>query len=180
MSSLLITRVAATALVRVADEVIEPNTGFSAATVGRHLAQQVDEYVHGHGLGYYPPPDYFLAQGSAVDRALLTLVDELAAYCAAYSRRELRRRLSRAFSTIQIAHISATSYTMPRVRVRQKDRLEQLARHYAPNELRVELQLGSIEKEHHEGIEVLAQQRLQRWAGPAFETLDVLACQRLS
>lgn len=180
MNSLSITRIAVTTLVRVADEVVEPNTGFSAFTVGRHLARQVDTCVQQSGLGYYPPADYFRSQGHGVDLALLALVDELAAFCAAYSRRELRRRLSRVFSAIQINHISATSYTMPRVRLRQSDRLEGLARHYAPNELRVEMQLSSIEKERYYGIEVMAQQRVDRWAAPAFESLSVIACQRMS
>ena len=44
---------------------------------------------------------------------------------------------------MQIAQLSVQAYAMPRVRRRQLDRLTALARHYAPDMLRAELQLSS-------------------------------------
>lgn len=179
MTTLNFARIAVTVTVRVGDDVVEPNTGFSAQAVGHSAAAQVDEHVRNSGLGYYPAIDFYRDEPTAVDPALLDLLDELAGYCAAYARSELRRRLRRVFSVVEIGHMAAIAYTMPRVRRSQPDRLERLAAHYAPHELRCELLVTVIEKQLYAGLEQAAGQRLLQWAGPAFEQVTVVECRLL-
>ncbi len=179
MTTLHFARVAATVAVCVGDDLVEANTGFSALAVGRSLALQVDEHVRAAGLGYYPALDYVRAQPGAVDPALLDLVDELAGFCAAYARTELRRRLRRVFSAVEVEQIIASAYGLPRVRCSQQDRIERLAAHYAPYELRCELAVTAIDKQPEEGLAQAVDRRLQQWAGPAFAQLSVITCRHL-
>jgi len=173
--ALHVARVECRVALTVPDEVVEPNMGYVSAALGMALAQQVDGYVRSRGLGYYPAFDYFRAQPDAVDPALLSLIDEVAAFCAAYARRELRRRLSGAFSNVQVAQTQCTAYAMPRARPNQSDGPKALALHFSPNRLRLDLILSSIHKGQAEGIEELTVKRLTQWVRAPFERFELLS-----
>ena len=171
--------VAASLTVTVPQEVVEQNVGYLPWVLGENLAGQVDAYVMEQGLGYYPALDYFRDHPEAVDPALLILIDEVATFCATYARRELRRRLSRAFSTVKIEQAQVTAYTMPRVRPSRSGAPAGLAAHYTPATLKMELLLSSIQKGSFDGLEKLSLDKLVRWGREPFETFQVNGSQLL-
>lgn len=165
--------VAASLTLTVPETVLEQNVGYLPWVLGENLAGQVDATVMEQGLGYYPALDFFRDQPEAVDPALLVLIDEIATYCAAYARRELRRRLSRAFSSVQVEQAQCTAYTMPRVRPSRSGAPAGLAEHYSPNSLKMELLLSSIQRGSFEGLEELTLNKLLRWGREPFERFQI-------
>jgi hypothetical protein len=103
--SVEVVTIASSLTVTVPEEVVEAQLGYLPWVLGENLAGQVDTYVMEERLGYYPALDYFRDRPEAVDQALLQLIDEVATFCASYARRELRRRLSRVFSNVQIEQL---------------------------------------------------------------------------
>lgn len=171
--------VAASLTVAVPETVVEPNTGYLPWVLGENLAGQVDSYVMEQGLGYYPALDYFRELSEVVDPALLLLIDEIAIFCASFARRELRRRLSRAFSNVQIEQVQCTAYTMPHIRPSRSGSPAGLAEHYSPNTLKVQLLLSSIQKQSFDGIEELTLNKLMQWGREPFEAFQVNGSQLL-
>lgn len=165
--------VAASLTVSVPETVVEPNMGYLPWVLGENLAGQVDAWVMEQGMGYYPALDFFRDHPEAVDPALLMLIDEVAIFCADFARRELRRRLSRAFSSVQVEQAQCTAYTMPRVRPTRSGAPAGLAEHYSPNTLKMELLLSSIQKGAFEGLEELTLNKLMRWGREPFEAFQV-------
>jgi len=166
--------------VRVGDDVVEPNLGYLPWVLGENLAGQVDSWVMEQRLGYYPALDYFRDKPQAVDPALLQLIDEMARFGEEYTRRELRRRLRGGFSHVDVERIQVEAYAMPRILPSQPKSPEELAKHYAPATFRVELLLGMIQRGEVERIERLVMQRIQQWAKPAFQTLELVTTRLLS
>jgi hypothetical protein len=172
--SIEVVTVAASLTVTVPETVVEPNTGYLPWVLGENLAGQVDAYVMEEGLGYYPALDFFRDLPEVVDPALLLLIDEIAIFCANYARRELRRRLSRAFSSVQIEQAQCTAYTMPRLRPTRSGAPSGLAEHYSPNTLKMQLLLSSIQKGGaFEGLEELTLNKLMRWGRDPFEVFQI-------
>ncbi len=172
--------VAAALTATIPQEVVELNTGYLPWVLGDNLAGQVDAYVMEQHLGYYPALDFFRDQPEVVDTALLTLIDEIAIFCAEYARRELRHRLAGAFTSIQIEQIQCTAYTMPRVRPNRSGAPEALALHYSPDTLKVELLLRMLRDESQEGVETLVLNRLTQWGREPFSRFQANGAHQLS
>lgn len=171
--------IASSLTVSVPEEAVEAQVGYLPWVLGENLAGQVDTHVMEERLGYYPALDYFRDQPEAVDQALLQLIDEVATFCASYARRELNRRLSRVFSNVQIEQLQCTAYTMPRMRPNRSNGPMELAEHYAPNTLKVELLLSSIQKERFAGEEKMAMDKLSRFAREPFAHFQLNGAKRL-
>lgn len=171
--------VAASLTVTVSQEVVEQHTGYLPWVLGDNLAGMVDAYVMEQRLGYYPALDYFRDQPQAVDPALLILIDEIAIFSADYARRELRHRLARAFSSVELEQVYCTAYTMPRARPSHSNAPEELAAHYSPDTLKVELLLRMVGDECLEGIETLALNRLTQWGREPFSHFVANGAQQL-
>lgn len=172
--------VAVSLTVTVPETVVEQNVGYLPWVLGENLAGQVDAWVMEQGLGYYPALDFFRDQPEAVDPALLLLIDEIAIFCAAYARRELRRRLSLAFSSVQVEQAQCTAYTMPRMRPARSGAPGGLAQHYSPATLKMQLLLSSIQKgDAFEGLEELTLNKLMRWGREPFEAFQINGSQLL-
>lgn len=172
-----VSRTAVVVEATVADELVEQNMGYLPWVLGENLAEQVQAHVERHGTGYYPALDYFRTLPESVDPALITLTDEVVRFCGDYARRELRRRLSHAFSKIAVEKIQSTAYSMPRVRPAQGGARQRLARHYSPNVIRLDVVLSRVGAEapaDPDPARSAAQQVLQQ-GHPAFESLDVLS-----
>jgi hypothetical protein len=177
-----ISRVVVTVETCVADALVEQNMGYLPWVLGENLAEQVLQYVEREGTGYFPAMDFFRTQPDAVDPALLGLIDEVARFCGDYARRELRRRLSRAFSNIGVGQEQCVAYGMPRVRPSQPNARERLARHYSPNVVKLELVLSNIEKQARPNPDPAgtAVQKVLNWARTPFESLEVVGSRALS
>jgi hypothetical protein len=177
---LLIHTAEATLILDIEEAVIEQQLGYLPWVLGENLAGQVDAWVMEQGLGYYPALDYFRALPEAVDPALIELIDQVALFCADLSRRELTRSLQRAFSRVQVGHQQCMAYTMPRARPSRGGAPEALARHYAPNTLKLQIQLSTVQRSEFDGAEQLALDKLRRWGSPGFSRFEILASRTLS
>jgi hypothetical protein len=152
----------------VPEEVVEQQVGYLPWVLGENLAGQVDSYVMEEHLGYYPALDYFREFPRVVDPALIHLIDEVATFCANYARRELRQRLSRLFSRVQVEQLQCTAYTMPRMRPHRSNGPMELAQHYSPDTLKMELLLSAIQKAHFEGEERMVLEKVSRFGREPF------------
>ncbi len=177
--SIEVVTIASSLTVSVPEEVVEAQVGYLPWVLGENLAGQVDTYVMEERMGYYPALDYFRDQPEAVDPALLSLIDEVANFCASYVWRELRRRLARVFSSAQIEQLQCTAYTMPRMRPNRSNGPMELAQHYAPDTLKVELLLSSIQKERFAGEEKMAMDKLSRFAREPFAQFQLNGAKHL-
>lgn len=171
--------IAASLTVSVPEELVERETGYLPWVLGENLAGQVDTYVMEEHLGYYPALDFFRDYPLAVDPALLRHLDEVADFCDSFARRELQQRLARLFSNMQIEQLQSTAYTMPRMRPNRSNGPMELAQHYSPNTLKIELLLSSIQKGHFEGEERMALQKVSRFARAPFSLFQLNGAQRL-
>jgi hypothetical protein len=165
--------IASSVTVSVPEEVVEAQVGYLPWVLGENLAGQVDTYVMEERLGYYPALDYFRDHPEAVDPALLHLIDEVATFCANYARHEVRRRLARVFSNVQIEQLQCTAYTMPRMRPNRNNGPMELAQHYTPDTLKMELLLSSIQKERFEGEEKMAMDKISRLVREPFSRFQI-------
>jgi len=172
-SKIEVITISASVTVTVAQEVVEQNTGYLPWVLGDNLAGMVDAYVMEQGLGYYPALDYFRDRPEAVDPALLVLIDQIAIFSSEYARRELRHRLSRAFSNVKVEQVQCTAYTLPQVRPSRNGAPEGLAEHYSPNTLRIELLLSTIQKEMFDGLEEMTLSKLNHWGREPFERFRI-------
>lgn len=171
--------IASSLTVSVPEEVVEAQVGYLPWVLGENLAGQVDTWVMEERLGYYPALDYFRGIPEAVDQALLHLIDEVATFCANYARRELRNRLSRVFSNVQIEQLQCTAYTMPRMRPNRSNGPMELAQHYTPDTLKMELLLSSIQRGHFEGEERMAMDKVSRFAREPFSRFQLNSAKRM-
>lgn len=175
---LQVLRFAVVLTANVPDGVVEANTGYVPWVLGENLGGQVDAWVMEQGLGYYPAMDFFRDRPAAVDPALLLLIDEVSTWCTAYAEREIRRRLSRAFSNVQVTQVRATAFGLPHVRPSRDGAPAALASHYAPNRLKAELLLGSIQKGEAD-VEPLIRRQLNQWLRGPFEQLEIGSLRQL-
>ncbi len=165
--------------VTVSQELVEQNTGYLPWVLGDNLAGLVDTYVSEQGLGYYPALDYFRDMSQVVDPFLLSLIDEIAIFSAEYAQRELRHRLASAFSAVKIGKIHCLAYTMPKVRPNRSDAPNELARHFSPDTLKVELLLDIVHDETVDNFEAMALNRLTKWGREPFVSFCANTAQRL-
>jgi hypothetical protein len=171
--------IAASLTVSVPEEVVERELGNLPWVLGDNLAGHVDTYVMEEHLGYYPALDYFREYPEVVDPALLVLIDEVASFCANFVRRELRSRLEPVFSSVQIERMQCTAYTMPRMRPNRSNGPMDLARHYSPGTVKIELLLSSIQKGHFDGEEHMVMDKLSRLAREPFSSFQIHSTQRM-
>ena len=170
----LIQRVEVGLLVSIPETVVEANLGYLPWLLGENLAGMVDGYVMEQGLGYFPALDFFRNHPEVVDPNLLLLIDEVARYCVEYTQGELRRRLTHAFSHVQVEHPQCTAFSMPRVRPSQPQSPQALAEHYSPNRVKLVLILSSIQRRPIEAIDELALHKVSRNARGAFDDFKLL------
>lgn len=166
--------VAVGVVVQVDDELVEQNIGYLPWVLGENLAGQIDAFVSETGLGYYPALDYFRLKPDVVDPALIALTDQVAAFCGEYSRRELRRRLSAEFAAVKLQRLQCMAYTMPRVRPSRGNAPGDLAGHYSPNTMKLDLVLQAALNGDVAASESRAVQTLISLARELFEQFEVL------
>ena len=157
----------------VPEGVVEANVGYLPWVLGENLAGQVDAWVMEERFGYYPALEFFRGRQQVVDPALLLLIDEVVRYCTLYLKRESRRRLSRAFSAVDVLQARSTAYGLPHVRPSRGGAPSELAQHYAPNRIKADLVLSSIQKGDFDQAESLARRQLNAWLGNSFSHLEV-------
>lgn len=148
--------------------------------IGRRLAEQVEAIVRRERLGYYPALDFF--EGHAdLKPGILDELKTLAAHIRKRVKRDTQTHLWPVFSSVQIERATSAAFTLLRLSPTQPDALEKLAQHYFPNAVRLELILGTLDKQHRlEVAEKFSAGKVVRHLSEVFESVTVTATRRLS
>ncbi len=150
-------QVALSLRVRIPEHVFERHLPASPYVVGEALADAVTEQVRRQALGYFPPLDFFIAQG-VLDEALVESVSGIAWFITNLVRQELQKKLRGLFATVRIESIQTQAYSMPPVRPGNLNAYSALVEHYTPDVVKVGLLVSAIQKQ--ESSDALA-----GWAG---------------
>lgn len=174
MSQLNLVRVAVSLQVKLSVETIEQHAVASPYIIGEELARQVAAYVQHERLGYYPALDYF-RNIDEVDKDLLQAAESISWLVCGLVRDELRTRLRAVFSNLKFESVQTVAYTMPTVRPGNSNALHDLAQHFTPDQVRVNLVASSIRRQDNnpEIAIKLAKHQICRWLKDQFDTLEI-------
>lgn len=174
-----IARVALTLQVVIEQEKLEALLRESDKALGTRLAEQVDAWVREQKLGYYPAIDFLVDQGVIAEGELEAL-HTLAATVRKRVKREVQTRLWPVFSSVHIERTKTIAFQLPRVTPGKPQAREELARHYFPNGVRLELLLTSLDKHSRlEEVTAFTEKKVVRNLKDDFESISVSAVRRV-
>ncbi len=147
----------------------------SAGIIGKTLAGIAGDYARENKTGYYPAIDFFKTLDS-VDPGLIESAEQVAWLVSKLARETVQSRLRPIFSSVQFQSIQTLAFSMPKTRPNQKDAIEQLARHYTPDTVKIELLLTMMRRDSEakdNRAEIYARKMIFRWLEPEFESVEV-------
>lgn len=173
-------RVALSVQVVIAPEKLGALLTEADRSLGRRLAERVDTIVRAEQLGYYPALDFF--EGHArLEAGSIDALKTVAAHIRKRVKRDVQTHLWPVFSSVQVERATSLAFTLLRVSPNQPDALVKLAQHYFPNAVRLELILGTLDKQHRlEVAEKFSANKVVRNLREAFEFVTVTATRRLN
>lgn len=152
---------------------LQRRLGMAVATAGSALAEQVLACVRAEGLAYVPALEFFSGR-PCMDVNVFRLAVRAADVACEYVAREAQDRLWPLFSNLHIENVHAHAFTMPRVSPKQPDAMSSLARHYALNDVRLELVVSAFERnEAAAGYERFASQKVIRGLRDSFDDIAI-------
>lgn len=168
----------ATVKVRLAEEAMLQHSPSSAVVIGAELSEQVHDYVKQRSLGYYPALAFFEMENTEgrgwIDPDLLETTESMSWLLCRLVRSEVQNRLKQVFSNVKFQAIQTMAYNMPAVRYNANNALHELALHYTPLSVKLNLELSMISKQPlSEGIEDFVANTLNRLLGDSFELVEV-------
>jgi len=153
----------------------------SANIIGQTLAEIAGEYQKENKTGYYPAIDFFKTLEN-VDPDLIASAEQVAWLVSKLARETIQSKLRPIFSSVQFQSIQTLAFSLPKVRPNQADAIDQLAQHYTPDSVKVELVLTMMrrdsEAEDHRA-EPYARKMMFRWLESEFETIEVTSSKAL-
>lgn len=174
-----IARVALTLQAVIAVEKIDALLSEADKTLGPRLAERVDAWVRDQKLGYYPALDFLVDQGVVTPEEIEAL-RHLSATIRKRVKREVQTQLWPIFSSVHIERASTLAFMMPRVTPGKREACQELARHYFPNAVRLELLLSSLDKHNRlEDVATFTEQKLMHNLRDDFESIRVSAVRRV-
>ena len=147
----------------------------SADIIGKTLAQIAEQYEQENKTGYFPAIDFFKTQDN-VDPDLITSAEQVSWLVSKLARETIQTKLRPIFSSVQFQSIQTVAFSMPKVRPNKADAIEQLAKHYTPDTVKIELLLTMIRRESEaqdDRAEPYARKMMFRWLESAFESIEV-------
>ena len=147
----------------------------SANIIGQTLAQIAQEYEQENKTGYYPAIDFFKTQDN-VDPDLIASAEQVSWLVSKLARETIQEKLKPIFSSVQFQSIQTLAFSMPKVRPNKTDAIVQLAKHYTPDTVKIELLLTMMrrESEAQDGrAEPYARKMMFRWLEAEFESIEV-------
>jgi hypothetical protein len=168
-------KVLLTITVRLKPEELWGSLPRSADIVGRMLADVADEYERRNRTGYYPAIEFFRTC-EEVDPGLITSVEQASWRVAKLAREKIQSKLRPIFSSLRFQSIQNTAFSLPRVRPKQENALSELARHYTPDTVKVELVLSLMRRESEADdnrAEAYARKMIYRWLQSEFADVEV-------
>ena len=161
--------------VQLKPDVLQQYLPRSANVIGKALAQIAEQHQHENNTGYYPVIDFFKSL-DGVDPDLITSAEQVAWLVSKLARETIQSKLRPIFSSVSFQSIQTLAFSMPKVRPNQKDAIEQLAKHYTPDSVKIELVLTMMRRDSDENddrAEPYARKMMFRWLENAFESIEV-------
>lgn len=153
----------------------------SASVIGKALAQIADEYTKENKTGYYPAIEFFKTLDS-IDPDLIASAEQVAWLVSKLARETIQKKLRPIFSSVQFQSIQTLAFSMPKIRPNQPDAIEQLAKHYTPDSVKIELVLTMMRRDSEADdnrAEPYARKMMFRWLESAFESIEVTSSRAL-
>ena len=147
----------------------------SANIIGQTLAEIADEYEKENKMGYYPAIDFFKTL-DGVDPGLISSAEQVAWLVSKLARETIQSKLRPIFSSVQFQSVQTLAFSLPKVRPSQTDAIEQLANHYTPDSVKVELVLTMMRRDSEvedDRAEPYARKMMFRWLEAEFENIKV-------
>lgn len=174
-----IARVALTLQVTMAAEKLDALLREADKTLGGRLAEQVDSGVRRQKLGYYPALEFLVDQGIVPPEDFEAL-RSLAATIRKRAKRDVQTQLWPIFSSVQIERAQSLAFTLPRISPGKPDAVAELALHYFPNTVRLDLVLASLDKlVRLEDVAGITETKVLRNLRDDFEAVAVTGVRRL-
>lgn len=158
----------------------------SADIIGQTLAQIAIEYEQENKTAYYPAIDFFKTQANddvtRVDPDLIASAEQVAWLVSKLARQIIQEKLRPIFSSVQFQSIQALAFSMPKVRPNKADAAEQLAKHYTPDSVKIELILAMMRRDSEaedDRAEPYARKMMFRWLESAFESVKITGSKAL-
>ena len=161
--------------VQLKPDVLQQYLPCSASVIGKALATIADQYQQENKTGYYPAIDFFKSL-DGVDPDLITSAEQVAWLVSKLARETIQSKLRPIFSAVSFQSIQTLAFSMPKVRPNQKDAIEQLAEHYTPDSVKIELVLTMMRRDSDtddDRAEPYARKMMFRWLESAFESIEV-------
>ena len=161
--------------VQLKPDVLQQYLPCSVNVIGKALADIAEQYQQENRTGYYPAIDFFKSL-DGVDPDLITSAEQVAWLVSKLARETIQSKLRPIFSSVSFQSIQTLAFSMPKVRPNQKDALEQLARHYTPDSVKIELVLTMIRRDSDADdgrAEPYARKMMFRWLESAFASIEV-------
>ena len=161
--------------VRLKPDVLQQYLPCSANIIGKALASIAEQYQQENRTGYYPAIDFFKSL-EGVDPDLITSAEQVAWLVSKLAREIIQKKLRPIFSSVSFQSIQTLAFSMPKVRPNQKDAVEQLARHYTPDSVKIELVLTMMRRDSDDNdgrAEPYARKMMFRWLEAEFESIEV-------
>jgi hypothetical protein len=161
--------------VKLKSEVLKQYLPCSADIIGQTLAAVADEYEKDNRTGYYPAIEFFKTQGN-VAPDLIASAEQVAWLVSKLARETIQSKLRPIFSSVQFQSIQTMSFSLPKVRPNKPDAIEQLAEHYTPDKVKIELVLTMMRRDSEAEdarAEPYARKMMFRWLEAEFESIEV-------
>jgi len=153
----------------------------SADIIGQTLAQIAIEYEQENKTAYYPAIEFFKTRDD-VDPDLIASAEQVAWLVSKLARQNIQAKLRPIFSSVQFQSIQTLAFSMPRVRPNKSDTFEQLAKHYTPDSVKIELVLTMMRRDSEaedDRAEPYARKMMFRWLESAFENVEITGSKAL-
>lgn len=147
----------------------------SADIIGQTLASIADEYEKENKTGYYPAIDFFKTLDN-VDPDLIASAEQVSWLVSKLARETIQSKLRPIFSSVQFQSIQTLAFSLPKVRPNKADAIEQLAKHYTPDSVKIELVLTMMRRDSEaedNRAEPYARKMMFRWLDAEFESVEV-------
>jgi len=147
----------------------------SANIIGQTLAAIADEYEKENRTGYYPAMDFFKTL-ETVDPDLIASAEQVSWLVSKLARETIQSKLRPIFSSVQFQSIQTLAFSLPKVRPNRADAIEQLAKHYTPDTVKIELLVTMMRRDSEaedSRAEPYARKMVFRWLDAEFESVEV-------
>ena len=147
----------------------------SANIIGQTLAEIASEYEKENKTGYYQAIELFKTLDN-VDPDLIASAEQVAWLVSKLARETIQLKLRPIFSSVHFQSIQTLAFALPKVRPNKKDALQELANHYTPDSVKIELVVTMMRRDSEaedNRAEPYARKMMFRWLESEFEMIEV-------